>query len=375
MVEIAGGEDGLGRKGKDSVRISWRDIAAWSPEVLIVSPCGFGTEKAVAQARQLLRQPGWSDLPAVRDGRVFAVNANAYFARPGPRVVDGVELLAHLIHPEIFDWDGPADAFQKIAASKKGRPATRRKEPARAFTLIELLIVIAIIGILSAMLLPVLSRGRLSAQSAVCQGNLRELGLATQMYWNDNGGKSFAYLVGATNNGALYWFGWIQNGQEGQRTFDLSMGALFPYYNGNDVRLCPSPVWNLPQFQLKGTNVIFSYGCNALIFGVPGPEPLNAAKIGHPADTVIFADAAQAVPLFQNGSGGGPKFQEWYYVDLETNYANPNNFPNAHFRHGKKANVTFADGHVDMEGFVPGSLDPRLPWLLIGQLPPQLLTP
>ena len=58
--------------------------------MLIVSPCGFGTEKAVAQARQLLRQPGWSDLPAVRDGHIFAVNANAYFARPGPRVVEKV---------------------------------------------------------------------------------------------------------------------------------------------------------------------------------------------------------------------------------------------------------------------------------------------
>ena len=114
MIELAGGEDGLGRKGQDSVRIAWHDIAAWSPEVLIVSPCGFDTGKAAAQAKQLLQQPGWGDLPAVQDGRIFAVDANAYFSRPGPRVVDGVELLAHLIYPETFGWDGPADAFQKI---------------------------------------------------------------------------------------------------------------------------------------------------------------------------------------------------------------------------------------------------------------------
>ena len=120
MVELAGGEDALGRKGKDSVRIAWKDIAAWAPEILIVSPCGFDTKRAVAQAKLLLQQPGWSDLPAVQDGRVYAVNANAYFARPGPRVVDGVELLAHLIHPEIFDWNGPPDAFEKI-----NRPGTR----------------------------------------------------------------------------------------------------------------------------------------------------------------------------------------------------------------------------------------------------------
>ncbi len=119
MVELAGGEDGLGRRGKDSVRIPWKDIAAWSPEVLIVSPCGFGTEKAVEQAKQLLQQPGWEELPAVRNGCVYAVDANAYFARPGPRVVDGVELLAHLIHREIFKWNGPRDAFQKISHPNK----------------------------------------------------------------------------------------------------------------------------------------------------------------------------------------------------------------------------------------------------------------
>jgi iron complex transport system substrate-binding protein len=117
MIEIAGGQDVLGRKGADSVRISWSEIASWSPEILIVSPCGFGTEKSVELTKRLLRQTGWSDLPAVRHQRVFAVDANAYFARPGPRVVDGVELLAHLIHPELCSWNGPTDAFLRVDAS------------------------------------------------------------------------------------------------------------------------------------------------------------------------------------------------------------------------------------------------------------------
>jgi iron complex transport system substrate-binding protein len=65
----------------------------------------------------LERQPGWKELPAVRNDRVYAVDANSYFARPGPRVVDGIELLAHLIHPQLFDWDGPADAYRQIATS------------------------------------------------------------------------------------------------------------------------------------------------------------------------------------------------------------------------------------------------------------------
>lgn len=114
MVELAGGEDALGRKGTASVRIPWTDIAAWAPEVLIVMPCGFGLEKAVEQTTQLLQQPGWRELPAVRNDRVFAVNANSYFARPGPRLIDGTELLAHLIQPGLCDWNGAPDAFRQI---------------------------------------------------------------------------------------------------------------------------------------------------------------------------------------------------------------------------------------------------------------------
>jgi iron complex transport system substrate-binding protein len=71
-------------------------------------------EAAVQQAKQLLQQPGWNGLPAVLNDRVFAVDANAYFSRPGLRVVDGVELLAHLIHPELCDWRGDRNAFRQI---------------------------------------------------------------------------------------------------------------------------------------------------------------------------------------------------------------------------------------------------------------------
>jgi iron complex transport system substrate-binding protein len=114
MVEIAGGEDALGRAHTDSVRISWSQIAELAPEVVVVMPCGFGPRQAVEQTTEMLRQPGWSELPAVRQDRVYAVNANAYFARPGPRVVDGTELLAHLLHPELCAWEGPRDAFQQV---------------------------------------------------------------------------------------------------------------------------------------------------------------------------------------------------------------------------------------------------------------------
>jgi iron complex transport system substrate-binding protein len=114
MVEIAGGIDGLGHAGADSVRIPWSDVLEWSPEVLIITPCGFNLEKVVEQTPPLRDYPGWSELPAVRNRRVYAVDANSYFARPSLRVVEGTELLAHLIHPDLFAWHGPASAFARI---------------------------------------------------------------------------------------------------------------------------------------------------------------------------------------------------------------------------------------------------------------------
>jgi iron complex transport system substrate-binding protein len=114
MVRIAGGIDELGREGADSVRVPWDDVLQWAPEVLIVMPCGCGLAKAADQARQLFSYPGSSEVPAVRNGRVYAVDANSYFARPGPRVVEGTELLAHLVHPAVFQWRGPSDAYLRL---------------------------------------------------------------------------------------------------------------------------------------------------------------------------------------------------------------------------------------------------------------------
>lgn len=115
MLGWAGGKDEISKPGVDSVRIPWEEVARFNPEVLIVSPCGFGTRDALKQAEQLKSKPGWKDLKAVQTGRVFAVDANSYFARPALRLVEGVEILAHLIHPELFKWNGPPEAFAKVS--------------------------------------------------------------------------------------------------------------------------------------------------------------------------------------------------------------------------------------------------------------------
>ena len=114
MVRWAGGIDEIAKPHQDSIRVAWDEVLQSNPEVLIVSPCGYGTHDSLKQAELLKALPGWKDLAAVKKNQVYAVDGNAYFARPGLRLVEGVELLAHLLRPELFPWKGPAGAFEKV---------------------------------------------------------------------------------------------------------------------------------------------------------------------------------------------------------------------------------------------------------------------
>jgi iron complex transport system substrate-binding protein len=114
MIELAGGFELLGRPGAESVRVTWEQVRTAAPEVLVVMPCGFHLDRALEQAAALQSLPGYGDVPAVRNGRVYAVDADSYFARPGPRIAEGVELLAHVIHPEQVPWNGPGGAFEGV---------------------------------------------------------------------------------------------------------------------------------------------------------------------------------------------------------------------------------------------------------------------
>lgn len=95
LIELAGGFDVLGMPGEHSERRSWQEVAAADPDVVIAMPCGYDAERAHAEALQFRER-----LAGVGAGEVVAVDAAAYFSRPGPRLVDGLELLAHLLHPD-----------------------------------------------------------------------------------------------------------------------------------------------------------------------------------------------------------------------------------------------------------------------------------
>lgn len=114
MVSKAGGEDVLGRLREPSFRVSGVQIIEARPDVIVVMPCGYNLARAASELRIEALPDGSEVLPAVREHRLFAVDANAYFSRPGPRLADGVDLLAHLIHPDLFASGYPEISFRRF---------------------------------------------------------------------------------------------------------------------------------------------------------------------------------------------------------------------------------------------------------------------
>jgi iron complex transport system substrate-binding protein len=101
--------------GQDSRKVSWERVVAYDPEVLILMPCGFDTRRAVEDLPLLTKNEGWRSITAVERGAVFAANGSAYYSRPGPRLVDGLELMAKMIHPEAFGDGIPPERARRVA--------------------------------------------------------------------------------------------------------------------------------------------------------------------------------------------------------------------------------------------------------------------
>jgi iron complex transport system substrate-binding protein len=106
MVTVAGGIEVAGMSGEPSHRMRWTDVASLEPDVVVLAPCGFDLDRTLSEIVTLDLSASLLGTPARQESRVFAVDANANFSRPGPRLVDGVELLAYLLHPEAYSDQG-----------------------------------------------------------------------------------------------------------------------------------------------------------------------------------------------------------------------------------------------------------------------------
>jgi iron complex transport system substrate-binding protein len=114
LVEIAGGEYSFAAAGAHSPKITWQTLVEYQPEVIVVMPCGFKIPQTQADLSVLTAHPQWQELPAVQAKRVYVVDGNAYFNRPGPRIVESVEILAEILHPQECTGLAPAGAYLQV---------------------------------------------------------------------------------------------------------------------------------------------------------------------------------------------------------------------------------------------------------------------
>jgi len=121
LVRLAGGREVLGREGEKSRAAPWGEIVAADPEVLVIACCGFGIPRTREDLPLLVAQPGFRELSCVRDERVYLIDGNAYFSRPGPRLVESLEILAHALHPRLHPLPGALEPAERLTAAALGK--------------------------------------------------------------------------------------------------------------------------------------------------------------------------------------------------------------------------------------------------------------
>jgi iron complex transport system substrate-binding protein len=124
LVELAGGREVLGRRGRPSFRVEWRAIAEAAPEVVVLTLCGFDVARTCAELESVTSRPEWRGLPAVPAGRVYAADGGAFFSRSGPRIVDGLEMLVEMLHSGRRRAGRP-ETWIRLDADRVGAAAAR----------------------------------------------------------------------------------------------------------------------------------------------------------------------------------------------------------------------------------------------------------
>ncbi len=232
-----------------------------------------------------------------------------------------------------------------------------------AFTLVELLVVIAVVAVLTALSVPVYQTVQLSSSQVVAVSALRQLGMAGQGYLADHNNVYWPFRAD-TAEGVTFWFGYETAADlslpEGARTIDYDHGALGPYSGGlHDVHPDPQFLRMGAAFKPKFKNGYFPYGYNDLLQG--------ASQLAIPQlhQRVVFATSAQVNTFQSPASPGHPMLEEFYMVD---------NFNvTASFRYHAQALCAFADGSTGFVSPQPNTSDPRLPDSGVAKLPPENL--
>ena len=114
LVELAGGVNLFGVAGEHAPWLTWEELCAKDPEIILVLPCGFDIGRTRQEMPALTTRPDWAQLQAVREGKVFLLDGNQYFNRPGPRLVESLEILAELLHPEAFAFGHEGAGWERI---------------------------------------------------------------------------------------------------------------------------------------------------------------------------------------------------------------------------------------------------------------------
>jgi len=115
VVSTAGGSSILAEAGKHSPFVKWEDIQQANPDVIVVMPCGFSIERTMREMNILLELPGFAELSAVKNNRLYITDGNQYFNRPGPRIVDSIEIIAEIVHPKLFNFGYEGNGWIKFS--------------------------------------------------------------------------------------------------------------------------------------------------------------------------------------------------------------------------------------------------------------------
>ena len=249
-------------------------------------------------------------------------------------------------------------------------------KPQRGFTLVELVVAIAIIGVLVAMMVPAMAAAVSVAHQTACASNLRQLGFATQMYLKDNDGWFFWLATDDPSGGRAWFFGLEPVGSgalgEGNRKLDRTRGKLYPYLQTSEsIETCPAVPFG-GAYKPKYEGGAWTYGVNRFMSShqMPSQKKTNGKTNGNiswirtreASRTLLFADAAQVNTFQAPASPSNPMVEDWYYIEPGRAYVQ--------FRHGGRANVLFADWHVALAGPAANSFDKRMPGAMIGYFDP-----